>query len=405
MPTVPLVVGADPRACADPVRAYAALYVGGMGSREQNFYNALAVRMGFGEAAATVQDLFLSGRHRDAQAAVPYEFLDQTSLLGDRARIADRLRVLAERGVTTCSVVPVRRLGGGEAQRHDHCRRGARVGRDWSLRRRRNRQTEPMPTVASRPTWWPRFSSTLRSTALTARLGLALGIAFGVCFLTGLLSYYQYSPWSLAADTDRTGVGLPADPGHPRDHGDRQHPVDPRQAVVGLPEPVPLAAVPVGEADIERVTLALLVAASLIQLLTGFFNVLGWYPVSVGLHRGPLRARVRRDRLGAAARRDQAAGHQLRLRAKLPAADVLTEIPWNENPDSHSNAGERPAPPTPAISRRGVLAAAGAGVGIVVVGVAGQTVTALEPLGLLAPRQPSRGPLVCRSARRPRRPR
>ena len=106
VPTVPLVIGANPRACADPVRAYAALYVGGMGSREQNFYNALAVRMGFGEAAATVQDLFLSGRQRDARAAVPFEFIDQTSLLGDRARIADRLRVLADVGVTTCSVVP-----------------------------------------------------------------------------------------------------------------------------------------------------------------------------------------------------------------------------------------------------------------------------------------------------------
>ena len=52
VPTVPLVVGDDPRACADPVRPYAALYVGGMGSREQNFYNALAVRMGYAEAAA-----------------------------------------------------------------------------------------------------------------------------------------------------------------------------------------------------------------------------------------------------------------------------------------------------------------------------------------------------------------
>ena len=88
------------------MRAYAALYVGGMGSREQNFYNALAVRMGFGEAAATVQDLFLSGRQRDARAAVPFDFLDQTSLLGDRDRIAERLRALADAGVTTCSVVP-----------------------------------------------------------------------------------------------------------------------------------------------------------------------------------------------------------------------------------------------------------------------------------------------------------
>jgi F420-dependent oxidoreductase-like protein len=106
VPSVPLVVGADPRICADGVRAYAALYLGGMGSREQNFYNALAVRMGFGETAEMVQDLFLSRRHRDAMAAVPFDFIDQTSLLGDRDRIADGLHMLAASGVTTCSLVP-----------------------------------------------------------------------------------------------------------------------------------------------------------------------------------------------------------------------------------------------------------------------------------------------------------
>ena len=106
VPTFPLVVGPDPQACADPVRGYAALYLGGMGSRTQNFYNALAVRMGYGEAAAAVQDLFLDRRQREAMAAVPYAFVDATSLLGDRDRIADRLRLLAASGVTTCSVVP-----------------------------------------------------------------------------------------------------------------------------------------------------------------------------------------------------------------------------------------------------------------------------------------------------------
>ena len=107
MPTVPLVVGADPRACADPVRAYAALYVGGMGSREQNFYNALAVRMGFGEAAATVQDLFLSraaARTRRPRCRSTSSTRPPCSATGDR--IADRLRALADAGVTTCSVVP-----------------------------------------------------------------------------------------------------------------------------------------------------------------------------------------------------------------------------------------------------------------------------------------------------------
>lgn len=106
VPTFPLVVGPDAQRCADPVRPYAALYLGGMGSRTQNFYNALAVRMGYGEAAATVQDLYLDRRQRDAMAAVPQEFIDATSLLGDRDRITERLQQLAASGVTTCSVVP-----------------------------------------------------------------------------------------------------------------------------------------------------------------------------------------------------------------------------------------------------------------------------------------------------------
>ncbi|SEQ17044.1 LLM class F420-dependent oxidoreductase [Microlunatus flavus] len=104
--TVPLSVGPDPDACAEPVRAYAALYVGGMGSREQNFYFSLAVRMGFGDEAAQVQDLYLAGRARDAASAVPYALLERTSLLGDRDRVAAGLARLGDAGVTTCAVVP-----------------------------------------------------------------------------------------------------------------------------------------------------------------------------------------------------------------------------------------------------------------------------------------------------------
>jgi F420-dependent oxidoreductase-like protein len=104
--TIPLVVGADPRRCADPVRPYAALYVGGMGSRDKNFYNQLAVRMGYEEAAATVQDLYLSRRPRDAMAAVPYELIDSTSLLGPKERLAERLAAFAAAGVTTAALAP-----------------------------------------------------------------------------------------------------------------------------------------------------------------------------------------------------------------------------------------------------------------------------------------------------------
>jgi alkanesulfonate monooxygenase SsuD/methylene tetrahydromethanopterin reductase-like flavin-dependent oxidoreductase (luciferase family) len=114
VPSMPIVVGDDVQACADPIRWYAALYVGGMGSREKNFYNQLAVRMGFEEAAAEVQDLFLARQHRDAAAAVPFEFIDATSLIGPRDRIRDRMSRYAEAGTGTLSVAPV---AGGLADR------------------------------------------------------------------------------------------------------------------------------------------------------------------------------------------------------------------------------------------------------------------------------------------------
>jgi F420-dependent oxidoreductase-like protein len=104
--TVPVVVGDDLGACAEPLKAYTALYVGGMGSRQQNFYNALATRMGFGDAARRVQDLYLDHRHRDATAAVPFELVDQTALIGPRERIAERLHAYADAGVTTLGVAP-----------------------------------------------------------------------------------------------------------------------------------------------------------------------------------------------------------------------------------------------------------------------------------------------------------
>lgn len=104
VPSVPVVIGDEVASCAELVRWYAALYVGGMGSREQNFYNQLAVRMGYGDAAREVQDRYLAKQHRDAAAAVPLEFIDRTSLLGPVDRIADRLRDYAASGVTTLSV-------------------------------------------------------------------------------------------------------------------------------------------------------------------------------------------------------------------------------------------------------------------------------------------------------------
>jgi alkanesulfonate monooxygenase SsuD/methylene tetrahydromethanopterin reductase-like flavin-dependent oxidoreductase (luciferase family) len=103
---VPLSVGEDVSACADPVRPYTALYVGGMGSREHNFYNNLAVRMGYGEQAAVVQDRYLARDYDGAFAAVPTELIDQTALLGPVGRIAERIAAFAAAGVTTLAVTP-----------------------------------------------------------------------------------------------------------------------------------------------------------------------------------------------------------------------------------------------------------------------------------------------------------
>ncbi|HVF05565.1 MAG TPA: LLM class F420-dependent oxidoreductase [Frankiaceae bacterium] len=106
VPTVPLSIGPDPVACADPIRPYAALYVGGMGSREQNFYNALAIRMGYEAAAAEIQEKYLARDYAGAMAAVPYEFVDQTSLLGPVERVAERMQAFAAAGVTTLTITP-----------------------------------------------------------------------------------------------------------------------------------------------------------------------------------------------------------------------------------------------------------------------------------------------------------
>lgn len=105
-PTVPMAVGEDVHALADQFRPYTALYVGGMGSRKQNFYNRLAQRMGYGKEAAEIQDKYLAGDKNGAAAAVPHELIDSTTLLGPAARIADRMRAYAEAGVTTLSLAP-----------------------------------------------------------------------------------------------------------------------------------------------------------------------------------------------------------------------------------------------------------------------------------------------------------
>ncbi|MFH9608635.1 LLM class F420-dependent oxidoreductase [Streptomyces sp. NPDC017448] len=105
-PTLPLAVGDDVTGLADMFRPYTALYVGGMGSRKQNFYNQLAQRMGYEKEAAEIQDKYLDGDKAGAAAAVPHRLIDQTALLGPVERIAERMQAYAAAGVTTLNLAP-----------------------------------------------------------------------------------------------------------------------------------------------------------------------------------------------------------------------------------------------------------------------------------------------------------
>jgi F420-dependent oxidoreductase-like protein len=91
-PLVYVVLGDDVEACRQPVRQHLALYIGGMGPKEKNFYAMYASRMGYEAEAAQIQDLFLSGRKVEAAAAVPARLIDDCALVGPADRIRDHLQ-------------------------------------------------------------------------------------------------------------------------------------------------------------------------------------------------------------------------------------------------------------------------------------------------------------------------
>ena len=100
-PLVPVVVADDAAAARDFLKPLLALYIGGMGAREQNFYTRLARRYGYENAAEQIQEHYLAGRKSDAIAAVPDALVDEVALVGDRDRIADRLDAWRASGATT----------------------------------------------------------------------------------------------------------------------------------------------------------------------------------------------------------------------------------------------------------------------------------------------------------------
>src|SRR3954466_14434433 len=106
-PNVSLCIDDDVDRARDALRPFLALYVGGMGSRKQNFYNALVRRYGFEEAADEVQELYLSGKKDEAAAALPAELIDKTALVGPVDRVKERLELYREAGVGTLITTPI----------------------------------------------------------------------------------------------------------------------------------------------------------------------------------------------------------------------------------------------------------------------------------------------------------
>jgi F420-dependent oxidoreductase-like protein len=106
-PVVNAYVSGDREQARDFMRPVLALYIGGMGSRKQNFYNQLVRRYGFDDAAQRIQDLYLEGKKEEAAAAIPDELIDLVSLAGPRDVVADRLAAFRDAGVGTLMVTPM----------------------------------------------------------------------------------------------------------------------------------------------------------------------------------------------------------------------------------------------------------------------------------------------------------
>jgi F420-dependent oxidoreductase-like protein len=103
----PLMIGDDVTSYRDLARPFFALYIGGMGARGQNFYHALATRLGYGAVADLIQDAYLAGRKADAEALVPDDLLEKTSLIGPEGYVAERMAAFREAGATTVLATPL----------------------------------------------------------------------------------------------------------------------------------------------------------------------------------------------------------------------------------------------------------------------------------------------------------
>ena len=102
-----LAIGENVEGLLEFVKPHLALYIGGMGAKEKNFYHALAAKYGYGAAANRIQELYLAGEKEAAAKAVPDELVRDVSLIGSAGFVKERVAAFAEAGVTVLNVVPM----------------------------------------------------------------------------------------------------------------------------------------------------------------------------------------------------------------------------------------------------------------------------------------------------------
>jgi hypothetical protein len=250
---------------------------------------------------------------------------------------------------------------------------------------------KPLAVLATQPPLWPAFRSRLRSEAVTARVGRLLGIAFGLCFVTGIISRYQYTPWSWIAIPSAPAWGYRLTQGVHVITGLVSIPLLITKLWSVFPKLFVWPPVRSVVHALERLSVAILVSASLVEVGIGFLNILNWYPWRfsfIDVHHWLAWVII--------------GSLLLHIAVKLPIIrrGLATPLTYQPEPVQPPLPGSVPAgeaaeadAQTGGITRRGVLIASGAGAGIVALTTAGQTLTPLHPVALLGVRDPQRAPL------------
>jgi hypothetical protein len=242
------------------------------------------------------------------------------------------------------------------------------------------------------PPFWPKFSSPLHNPAVTARVGRILGIFFTICFVTGVLSHYQYTPWHWLPEPASPVWGYRLTQGLHVITGTASIPLLFLKLWTVYPKLFQWPPAKTVLNGIERMSIAIFVTSALLEVFTGFANTLDWYPwpwfftsvhyalayVVFGSLLIHIAVKLPIIRAGLATPLD---GPRPRVRNPGPSdsGESLDELP----PDDSSGPG---------ISRRGVLVAGGVGVGLLAATVAGGTVTPLRKISLFSARRPDLAP-------------